>query len=128
MATEAQNIMQAFRAADERERVKEEGRVLYGPITAVQDATAGVLGAQTAMNIGETFSNILDPRSFSEMVTDERKKIESDFDMEAYQQRFEQDMEKIYGATVKLFTDRLRGMLDAGIETAVDVVDPLGNR
>ncbi len=128
MATEAQNIMQAFRAADERERVKEEGRVLYGPITVVQDATAGVLGAQTAMNVGETFSNILDPRSFSEMVTDERKKIESDFDMPAYQKRFEQDMEKIYGATVKLFTDRLRGMLDAGIETAVDVVDPLGNR
>tara|TARA_R100001509_G_scaffold74711_1_gene41689 strand:+ start:1082 stop:1468 length:387 start_codon:yes stop_codon:yes gene_type:complete len=128
MATEAQNIMQAFRAADERERVKEEGRVLQGPITYVQDATAGVLGAQTAMNVGETFSNILDPRSFSEMVTDERKKIESDFDMDAYQQRFEQDMEKIYGATVKLFTDRLRGMLETGIETAVDVVDPLGNR
>lgn len=128
MATEAQNIMQAFRAADERERVKEEGRVLQGPITYVQDATAGVLGAQTAMNIGETFSNILDPRSFSEMVTDERKKIESDFDMDAYQERFEEHMEKIYGATVKLFTDRLRGKLDDDLDVAVDVVDPLGNR
>ena len=84
--------MQAFRAADERERVKEEGRVLYGPVTVVQDATAGVLGAQTAMNVGETFSNILDPRSFSEMVTDERKKIESDFDMDAYQK----DLNKIW--------------------------------
>tara|TARA_Y100000766_G_scaffold191348_1_gene164482 strand:+ start:2326 stop:2712 length:387 start_codon:yes stop_codon:yes gene_type:complete len=128
MATEAQNIMQAFRAADEAERVKEEGRVLYGPITAVQDATAGVLGAQTAMNVGETFSNILDPRSFNEMLGDERKKIESNFDMDAYQQRFEQDLEKIYGATVKLFTDQLRARFGDNLDIAVNVVDPLGNR
>tara|TARA_Y100000768_G_C23908845_1_gene648917 strand:- start:490 stop:876 length:387 start_codon:yes stop_codon:yes gene_type:complete len=128
MATEAQNIMQAFRAADEAERVKEEGRVLYGPITAVQDATAGVLGAQTAMNVGETFSNILDPRSFNEMLGDERKKIESNFDMDAYQQRFEQDLEKIYGATIKLFTDQLRARFGDNLDIAVNVVDPLGNR
>tara|TARA_B100000459_G_C8593309_1_gene208693 strand:- start:1575 stop:1961 length:387 start_codon:yes stop_codon:yes gene_type:complete len=128
MATEAQNIMQAFRAADEAERVKEEGRVLYGPITAVQDATAGVLGAQTAMNVGETFSNILDPRSFNEMLGDERKKIESNFDMDAYQQRFEQDLEKIYGATIKLFTDQLRARFGDNLDVAVNVVDPLGNR
>lgn len=128
MATEAQNIMQAFRAADEAERVKEEGRVLYGPITYVQDATAGVLGAQTAMNVGETFSNILDPRSFNEMVIDERKKIESSFDMEAYQQRFEQDLEKIYGATVKLFTDQLRARFGDNLDISVNVVDPIGNK
>lgn len=87
MATEAQNIMQAFRAAEVREQVKNEERMLKkGPLGYiggvagfVEDVTGGVLGAQTAMNVLETVQNIRDPRSFETMVGDQVNKMQTEF-------------------------------------------------
>jgi hypothetical protein len=87
MATEAQNIMQAFRAAEVEQQVKKEQRMLkkgplgyIGGVTGfVEDVTGGVLGAQTAMNVLETYRNIRDPRDFGEMTDDSLNSLRADF-------------------------------------------------
>jgi hypothetical protein len=102
MATEAQNIMQAFRASEMRDKVKEEERMLKkGPLGYVggvagfvEDTTGGVLGAQTAMNVLTTIENIRDPRSFETMVSDIKNELSGEF--EAMSQKNLQQLKDFY--------------------------------
>jgi len=112
MATEAQNIMQSFRAADERERVKDENRLLFGGDNYiggvagfVTDAAAGMYAATTAMNSVETIKNITDPRDFKEMTADSMKELSID---PSFMNKFKEDLVKSYRDAVSLYSDKIR--------------------
>ena len=112
MATEAQNIMQAFRASEMRDKVKEEERMLKkGPLGYVggiagfvEDTTGGVLGAQTAMNVLTTIENIRDPRSFETMVRDFKNELSGEF--EAMNQKTLQQLKDFYVQNTETEVDR----------------------
>jgi len=112
MATEAQNIMQGFRAADEKERVKDENRLLFGGDNYVggvagfiTDAAAGMYAATTAMNSVETIKNITDPRDFKEMTADAMKELSID---PSFMSKFKEDLLASYRDAVRLHSDRIR--------------------
>lgn len=118
MATEAQNIMQAFRAAEVREQVKNEERMLKkGPLGYiggvagfVEDVTGGVLGAQTAMNVLQTVQNIRDPRSFETMVGDQVNKMKTEF--EAVTDKAVENLKNIYVQNTETEVDRFNRAID----------------
>lgn len=118
MATEAQNIMQAFRAAEVREQVKNEERMLKkGPLGYiggvagfVEDVTGGVLGAQTAMNVLETVQNIRDPRSFETMVGDQVNKMKTEF--QAVTDQAVENLKNIYVQNTETEVDRFNATIE----------------
>ena len=118
MATEAQNIMQAFRAAEVREQVKNEERMLKkGPLGYiggvagfVEDVTGGVLGAQTAMNVLETVQNIRDPRSFETMVGDQVNKMKTEF--QAVTDQAVENLKNIYVQNTETEVDRFNRAIE----------------
>ena len=79
MATEAQNIMQAFYAANKREEVKEEEREFkkgalgyMGGIPGFLFDTAGAMeGAKMFQSLGEGIETLTDQRSPAQQVADE---------------------------------------------------------
>ena len=112
MATEAQNIMQGFRAADEKERVKEENRLLFGGDNYVggvpgfiTDVAAGMYAGTTAVNSVKAIENLTDPRDFKEMTADYLEELAID---PSFMKQFKENLAKSYREAVVLASDKLR--------------------
>ena len=114
MATEAQNIMDAFYAEQKRAEVKEEERGLFGDRYVggtpgfIADVSSAVAGGSALMSFGQAGENILDQRPFDVKVEDELKKLKKLYGSEMVEGLLEKKLENMIESSIDLRSDRLR--------------------
>ena len=127
MATEAQNIMQAFYSANKREEVKEEERefkkgalgYMGGVPGALFDIAAGMEAYKTSQALTEGVASMTDTRSTEQKITD--KLIEQEDIQKNLETNFKQlaiDNPEKYGAAYdKFFGNNIANMTIGEIAT-----------
>ena len=114
MATEAQNIMDAFYAEQKRAEVQKEERGLYGDRYVggapgfIADVSSAFAGGSALMSFGQAGENILDQRPFDVKVEDELKKLNKLYGSEVVEGLLEKKLENMIESSIDLRSDRLR--------------------
>tara|TARA_S200002703_G_scaffold84908_1_gene73285 strand:+ start:5792 stop:6166 length:375 start_codon:yes stop_codon:yes gene_type:complete len=99
MATEADTYMATFYAANEREKIKNENRAVFGDryvggtAGAIADISSAVAGGSSLMSFAEAGANVLDTRPFEVKVDEQLKKYKDMYGGEFVQQ-LEKRLEK----------------------------------